>query len=216
MTNYRDWQVVQRFALATLYFSTGGDNWFQNDGWLLYEVEEYEWYSGPPPSRNAPIEDFQPILDTLLAVGEESEECIRLWLGGNGLRGTLREEVFLLTSLRTIDLSLNILVGTLSSRSGKLQRLEHILTGTIPIQLTNNRDLILLALRDNECSNNLTGTVPSEIWSLVESSPLFRFDVAINSIQGTVPSSLCMLDPSSVVFSCPDSLCGCECPCSAG
>lgn len=42
---YGDMQTTQRYALATLYFSTAGpDNWGTNDGWLSQQNECLEWF----------------------------------------------------------------------------------------------------------------------------------------------------------------------------
>ena len=44
-TNYSDERILQRFALATLYFSTGGESWYDNSGWLEEEINECNWFS---------------------------------------------------------------------------------------------------------------------------------------------------------------------------
>lgn len=38
------WRFMQRFALATLYYSTEGDLWRKNAGWLNETVSECEWW----------------------------------------------------------------------------------------------------------------------------------------------------------------------------
>lgn len=40
---YPDWKKLQRYAIATIYFSTGGDDWFNTNGWLS-DQDECEWY----------------------------------------------------------------------------------------------------------------------------------------------------------------------------
>lgn len=40
----------QRLALASLYFSTGGPDWFNNTGWLT-DSPECEWYSSAPDNE---------------------------------------------------------------------------------------------------------------------------------------------------------------------
>lgn len=47
-TFYPDWRIKQRFALATLYFATGGPTtWTQRSGWLDYNTHECLWWSQP-------------------------------------------------------------------------------------------------------------------------------------------------------------------------
>lgn len=41
---YNQQTLLERFALATVYFSTGGENWKQNNNWLSYDVETCAWF----------------------------------------------------------------------------------------------------------------------------------------------------------------------------
>ena len=45
---YSNERNQQRLALATFYFSTGGDLWTENTGWLSYDIAECEWFSYSP------------------------------------------------------------------------------------------------------------------------------------------------------------------------
>ncbi|CAB9506464.1 Leucine Rich Repeat [Seminavis robusta] len=37
------WRLKQRFAMATLYYSTRGDYWLKNQGWLDWDLNECNW-----------------------------------------------------------------------------------------------------------------------------------------------------------------------------
>lgn len=37
--------VYQRYGLSTLYYSTDGENWVQNTGWVKPGENECEWYN---------------------------------------------------------------------------------------------------------------------------------------------------------------------------
>jgi len=51
---YEDEKRDQRLALATFYYSTGGDNWENNTNWLSYDVDEVQkLFSGVPAAPNA-------------------------------------------------------------------------------------------------------------------------------------------------------------------
>ena len=50
-----EWRVRQRFALATLYHATGGNNWTSRCNWLSYEVHECLWFSGSAFGTPDPI-----------------------------------------------------------------------------------------------------------------------------------------------------------------
>lgn len=43
---YEDWNLIQRYALATFYLSTGGEDWFKQQGWLS-DSDECSWISIP-------------------------------------------------------------------------------------------------------------------------------------------------------------------------
>lgn len=44
LDDYSEEQTIQRFVLATLYYSLNGDGWTNNDGWLS-DDEECTWYN---------------------------------------------------------------------------------------------------------------------------------------------------------------------------
>ena len=79
--------MIQRYALATLYFALGGKQWVENGKWLI-DDDECLWYND---SEN-PCE-FGAIVE--------------LQLSFNGLRGSLPDEISLLENLRSLDLSGN-------------------------------------------------------------------------------------------------------------
>lgn len=78
---YGDMQIKQRYALAVLFFSTGGNNaWYTNDGWLsVNESECSVWFHR--------------------YTGEfcKSGALVDLDLSNNNLRGTLPDELTILS-----------------------------------------------------------------------------------------------------------------------
>jgi hypothetical protein len=83
--NYTDKRKIQRYALAVFYYSTNGDNWSNNTGWLNNE-NECDWY-------------IQPNNNTLCASGDVVnldfiDEDTRT---DNNLDGTLPNELALLS-----------------------------------------------------------------------------------------------------------------------
>lgn len=87
---------MQRFALATIFFSTSGmDSWFDRDYWLDLEtnMHECDWFqSRPTPDKPVCVQsetDSERIMTELL-----------LW--DNGLEGPLPPELSYLTSLEAI------------------------------------------------------------------------------------------------------------------
>jgi hypothetical protein len=45
LVHYDDQRILQRFALATFFYSTSGDQWNNQTYWLSYDRSECEWYS---------------------------------------------------------------------------------------------------------------------------------------------------------------------------
>jgi hypothetical protein len=77
---YNDRIFLQRYALATLYYSTEGNNWIASDAWLT-NATECEWYSSSQ----------QPAL-----ICDADRNILELNLANNNLRGTIPAELALL------------------------------------------------------------------------------------------------------------------------
>ena len=126
---------LQRFALATLYYSTGGERrWARRDGWLS-DDNECNWFG-------TGVLDFR--CDGL------DESMKRLQLSSNDLRGTLPLELSLLTSLEVVDLSRNLLTGFIPSSFGDMSVLREVyltdnfLSGSIPREIGGASKLEIL------------------------------------------------------------------------
>jgi len=91
-----------------------------------------------------------------------------LSLASNGLKGTIPDAVFQLTSLEDIDLSYNDFTGTLSSRVGDLVNLKRFafdggqLTGQLPERMGTLTKLEEFLATENK----FTGTLPNSLNSL--------------------------------------------------
>ena len=77
--------MIDRYALATLYYSTGGENWNNQTGWLV-DPDVCNWYpqvvSTPPTSICA-----------------DNGDVLFMSLGNNVLVGTLPVELMHMPSL---------------------------------------------------------------------------------------------------------------------
>ncbi|CAB9499272.1 LRR receptor-like serine threonine-protein kinase [Seminavis robusta] len=161
LSTYSQDRLLQRFALSTLYYSTKRGRWTREGGWLSYDVHECQW-------------DFRADGENLLPCGPDpnSEKYENLLLYGNGLQGSIPEEVFLLTSLRKIDLQGNSLLGTFPVPSWYT---------TYPNLWPNQLDLIALV------SNELSGALPSELGYFKSLQGLY---LGSNRFTGSLPSEL--------------------------
>jgi hypothetical protein len=171
--DYAEWRIVQRYALATFFYSTGGNtSWIDKGKWLSYEDHEndWKWSSSLLSSITDYSEDFALPEDLYeLLHGSRHDEFRHLWLFNMGLKGSIPKEIGLLTSLRFIDLT-----------SNKVQ-------GTLPETLGNCIQLALLGLDANE----LTGTIPSELGL---ASNIGALTIMENNLQGSIPTELGLIN----------------------
>ena len=173
LAEYTEERLLQRFVLATLYYSTNGDSWTNNLGWLSND-DECTW-------------------NTVNPLNCAAQEMRIIHLSERNLQGTIPWEIGLLTSLIEIDLSLNSLDGLIPSSIGQLQQLEGIflyfnnLWGTIPTEVGTLENLLYLDLELNALSSPL----PSEIQNLVLLDELW---LAFNNFLEPVPTWLSELN----------------------
>jgi Leucine-rich repeat (LRR) protein len=199
---FSDEKNMQRFVLATFYFSTNGDDWTNKDLWLTDE-DECNWYSS----------------NIYLSQCNELGYYRYLELNFNGLSGTIPSELALLSdSLTRIDLmqdedaSAQVITGHMPSELGALALLESIslgendLSGRIPtefgkwslasfLDLKNNNLIdeipseigLLVALSSLNLENNHLSVIPSEIGNL---RLLRDLDLARNEFGGSIPKEI--------------------------
>jgi hypothetical protein len=121
LDSYTNLQKLQRFVLATLYYSTNGPNWKISDGWLS-DAHECYWFS------------YRPLCDDQGLIRE-------LDLRDNSLSGMLPVEISWLVYLIHLNLMGNLLSGSIPTELGQLSSLgflqltSNALTGELPIEL---------------------------------------------------------------------------------
>jgi Leucine-rich repeat (LRR) protein len=161
-----DIPVEECEALIVFYYSTNGDNWSTNEGWLKTN-KVCDWYRVTCSDRHV------------------SE--IRLPL--NELTGSIPTEIGNLTHLRVLDLFWNNLTGSIPTEFGKLIYLKELwldsnqLTGSIPTELGNFTSLEWLSLSNNQ----FTGSIPTGLGNLIRLKVLWLFD---NELTGSIPTEL--------------------------
>ena len=210
-------QLLQRFVLATFFFATNGNTigvdtendsdesstinmtgtWKNQIHYLLYEKHECDWgfldgsYSAIAqgiimagyPCAQQPMNAWEFIPYT------------KLWMAQNALVGTLPEELYLLTSLESIDLSLQHSPLTLEQSwtlSYNHDLAKPIFGGPSTIHLSNEsivEDSLILS-QQMQFESCLGGTISSRIRQL---NNLQELKIAGNCFQGTLPSELGLL-----------------------
>ena len=155
-------------ALKSLYESTNGYQWYNNNGWDFSQIPDNmeafnEWYG--------------------LKVYDGKLTC--LFLESSKLKGPIPPEIGQLIDLEQISLFNNYLTGSIPSEIGNLVNLEMLglsqnqLRGKIPIEIGNLTNLEILYLN----TNNLTGEIPPEIRCLPK---IDYFDLSGNNLTDTI------------------------------
>ena len=88
--------ILQRFSLITLYYSTGGDDWHRNQGWLRTNVDECDW-EGIACGLGRSELGYRPITEIVLE--------------NNGLVGSIPNEVQLLITLSKYANDITCVIG---------------------------------------------------------------------------------------------------------
>jgi len=168
--------AAERAALDALYEATNGDNWVNKSGWTndvpgtLCSRYGVSCSSGRVSALN-----MQYVLNNLAR--------------GNGLSGTLPQEMGALTELRNLTLPHNDLSGPLPAFLGTLAQLRQInlsgnlFTGSIPANLGNLAQLQHLQLGGNK----LTGSIPESLGDL---DALQTLTLSSNQLSGSIPAAL--------------------------
>jgi Leucine rich repeat len=151
------------YGLTSLYFSLNGEGWINNDSWL----------------------SEKPIGEWLGVEVNEGGEVVGIRLPQVQARGVM-STFPLLPALKVLDLSSNLIEGSLPARLGKLEVLQlgyNMLSGTIPANWTKSTHLKRLQLG----FNGLSGTLPSTMGKMGQ---LEEFDVPGNRLGSTIPSEI--------------------------
>jgi hypothetical protein len=165
--------ILQRYALATVYYSTNGDDWIDNMGWLS-EEDECNWMS-----------------TTAESICDDLGKYTKLDLEENNLVGTLPAELGILSdTLRSINTRTNDLSGEIpSAMISELVNLEMLdlssnsFSGGLSKQLFDATSLTRLSLFDN----NFSSSIPSEVGQLTQLEVL---DLGSNKLTSTIPPTI--------------------------
>ena len=168
-------RMLQRYALAVFYYSTGGPQWPRQSGWMTSDDEcTWEFTSTTYPCNT-------------------DGNIIWIDMRQNSLIGGLPVEVSrLLPTIRGIDLSENQLDEVFPTHLQMLVDLEYYsveanhLTGSLPSEIGLLTNIQYLSLSQNRFS----GIIPSIIGRLTN----LRFlSLAMNSLTGTLPTEFGLL-----------------------
>lgn len=125
--------------MATVYFATNGDDWFNHTNWPDHNVHECAWFAQESYGYQDDEVEFiatdypNPCEQDAQHETDDTDAVIlHLWLRDNNLAGTLPDEVFLLTNvLEVLSIYTNPeLTGTIPTRIGLLTHILAIAAST--------------------------------------------------------------------------------------
>lgn len=192
---------MQRFVLATFFFSTGGDRTWKHDSGWLSDDNECTWFfnsSQFEAGKSGPCQN-----DTITTIS----------LPENNMRGTFPPEMALLSSLEVLEAPSNRLTGFLPTTFGEMEMLrvihlfDNFISGSIPSELGDAPRLEYLDLEYNLIAqvlpealgkltslttlvldrNVLRGMIPIEFGHLTQLDTLY---MSANALSGSIPTEL--------------------------
>ena len=184
LESYSDQEKIQRYALATLYFSTNGNSWTRHDYWLSNADVCGKWYQdGGTINCNSD--------------GEVSDLILRV----NNLVGTIPPEIGLLSdSLGEFNIQGRMMLFNVSCSPIKNCQLgEHVTHVPITFATIGSHvcmHILLITARIYLSGNDLTGTIPTELGLL---SNLEALGLYLNQLTGTISTELGLLSNLEVL-----------------
>eukprot|EP00542_Grammatophora_oceanica_P002011 CAMPEP_0194071312 /NCGR_PEP_ID=MMETSP0009_2-20130614/88640_1 /TAXON_ID=210454 /ORGANISM="Grammatophora oceanica, Strain CCMP 410" /LENGTH=472 /DNA_ID=CAMNT_0038724627 /DNA_START=391 /DNA_END=1806 /DNA_ORIENTATION=+ len=143
LATYSDDILVQRYAMATIYFSLGGAAWLNNTNWLDSSVSECKWH----------LQSSHPC-------DHSTMEMTDVAMPQNFLRGSqIPAEIALLTKVKILDFSSNSIGGSIPTEIGFMTNLESVilssnhLRGALPKELSRVTNLRILAVGNNRLAS---------------------------------------------------------------
>ena len=193
-----------RGALVSLYRSTAGPGWVNQDNWLT-DAPIRDWHGVAVdgdgrvvglelPSNNL-VGPLPPSIGQLTGLQRATFE-------DNALRGPIPPEIGNLTSLSFLILRANALSGPIPPEIGRLTAMETLslgsnsLDGPIPPEMSNLTSLGWVDLGEN----NLTGRIPPQL----AIAGLQTLIVRENRLHGPVPRSFLRVPGLTLQFFFPD------------
>ncbi|CAB9504121.1 Leucine Rich Repeat [Seminavis robusta] len=210
--NYSHERQRQRFDLAYYYYATNGHNWFRNDHWLSYNINECDWFT---QAHNESIlhYDNYPVCD-------ENNTLLIFNLNSNNLQGTLPIVNGVLTNILTFDVGNNQLHGAVPAGAAATNEVLEVFivsNNNFEGQLTSSGGFrpfgiriikldgnFLLGYMDPlhkyltnleivNASSNLFGLYGGKLSESFNSKSLYYYGVADNLLTGTIPTALGIL-----------------------
>ncbi len=190
--------VLERYALAVLFYSTSGTTehvnprggWLNQKNWIT-ETGFCTWHGVECAMKKANFDGDDHVTSLVLAE--------------NQLKGSLPSELVAFEKLVTLDLTGNTLSSTLPIKLSSLSQLNFLylgkneLQGTIPTNYAEMTTLREMDLGHNE----LVGSVPLSIYGMKD---LRKLGLEYNQFEGSIPNEVIGLEKISKSSCCHATL----------
>jgi len=187
-------QRTQRYALATIFASLSGTQWYRNTNWLTYG-SSCTWFG------ITCIEDFvtELVLDGNNLVGmlpSEVSLLVRLrtfMVARNQIGGTIPVSLFTVQALVTVDVSFNSMTGVIPPTVGDALSLNSLnvknnsLSGRLTKRIGEAKNLGYLDLK----SNKFVSELPMELFNLKQ---MIELNIGDNQFEGTISQEISKLN----------------------
>jgi len=204
--NYTNRRKLQRYALATLYYSTNGDDWTEKQKWLSDSNECVDWWVKDFDSENTLLKCDTANAITLLLIENNnmvgtlpdeiaflSDSMFDLRMYSNDIKGTLPSTLEFMTMMKILDLRSNRLSGSIPTTLGRLTALqdlrlyENSLVGVIPTEMALMTSLKDLRLQSNKLNGTISGTTFGSL------TALDTLQLSENNFTSTIPTEIGLL-----------------------
>ncbi|KAG7366893.1 RHS repeat-associated core domain containing protein [Nitzschia inconspicua] len=221
-STYTNDKLMQRYVLATFYFSTNGNDWSPSSiSWIVEWSDECTWWGiecntmGEVRILHLANENLSGSLPREMQLLSNSLE--EIFLNGNNIGGTIPPSLGKLSNLRRLQLTGNALTGSLPESLDSLSSLRNLsvrnnkLIGQLPPELGT-----LTLLRNLDLSrNSIIGSIPQSYGNLVALESLYLFE---NKLTGTIPTTfnelsqltILRVEFNDLVGTMPQGLCNME------
>jgi len=188
-------EVLQRFVLADLYFSTTGDQW-NNKYKFLTRKNVCDWNdktSGVFCNENGQITTLlMPENDLYGTIPQDIgllSNMERFNLTRNRLEGTIPNSIGIMSSMTNFDLSMNEISGSIPKSIAMLLDLVHLDFSYNSLEGRDDIDLMkeLPSLEELRLNNNL---LEGKVGQFGGSDSLRIIDLSYNHIQGTLATKI--------------------------
>ena len=232
LSGYTETEINQRYALATTYLTTDGDNWRLNTGWMDPERSECQWIGIGCKTQLAPgrkLEEAGTRASTTGGLRAKNNDEVdnverraqapalvrvvkKVQLFELALNGPLPSEIAILNEATEISCYGNTITGPIPDAIGDITGLEvleldsNLMTGALPSSIFDLTALTKVRLE----ANDFTGTVPATIGQL---SNLKDFRVENNMLTGEINPDVCAFNLDRLSSDCGGNPPEIECSC---